>query len=316
MQIDERSQRLYSKLSQDLGDIILNYLADDNVTEIMLNPDGHLWVDEIQHGQKLVGTLSNAQANAILYSVAGLNHLIISPSSPRLEAQFPHFSPMQGERLTAQLPPVVAAPSFTIRKRAKKIFSLENYLTSGRINLNDVALLKNAIIQRKNILVCGGPGSGKTTFTNALIQFAVYENSNQRFLLLEDTPELQCTAPNSVAMLTSDTVSMRDLLKSAMRMRPDRILIGEVRGAEALDMLKAWNTGCPGGICTIHANGPMEALQRVADLSLEAGILHAPSSLIYQTIDVVVFVRRHLNQSGFIHSIYQPTQPSLKENVS
>lgn len=305
--IDERMQRLCTKLIEDLGEPILTYLADDNVTEIMLNPDGGLWIDEVNLGQKKAGYLNQTQAHTILFDVAGLNHLIVSPASPRLEAQLPNFSPMQGERFTGQVPPVVIRPSFTIRKRAKKIFSLQDYLKTNRISPDDFELLKNSVQNLKNILVCGGPGSGKTTFTNALIQLAVEHNSHQRFLLLEDTPELQCAAANSISMLTTDTVSMRDLLKSAMRMRPDRILIGEVRGAEALDMLKAWNTGCPGGICTIHANGTMEALQRVADLSLEAGLIHPPSSLISQTIDLVVFVSRHLNQSGFIQSIYKPS---------
>jgi type IV secretion system protein VirB11 len=151
--------------------------------------------------------------------------------------------------------------------------------------------------------VCGGPGSGKTTFTNALISESVSCDPSQRFIILEDTPELQCTAPNKVSLLTSESVSMTTLLRTAMRMRPDRILVGEVRGSEALDMLKAWNTGCPGGLCTVHANGCEEAVQRISDLAIEAGLSHPPLSLIRHTIDVVVFVTKMGSSKGFISDI-------------
>jgi type IV secretion system protein VirB11 len=183
------------------------------------------------------------------------------------------------------------------------IFTIEDYVASGRLTAKQAEILKNLICNRKNILICGGPGSGKTTVTNALIIEAVKHDENERFLILEDLPELQCRAPNKVAMLTSDTVSMRGLLRLAMRMRPDRILIGEVRGAEALDMLKAWNTGCPGGICTVHANGAEEAIQRILDLSMEAGLTIPPKDLVFHTIDAIVSVQRAGHQKGFIQEI-------------
>jgi type IV secretion system protein VirB11 len=210
---------------------------------------------------------------------------------------------MQGERFTAQIPPIVSAPSFTIRKKSEVIFKLEDYVATNRLTENQAKKLKDLIRNRKNILVSGGPGSGKTTVTNALVIEAVEYDKNQRFLILEDLPELQCEAQNKVAMLTSDDVNMTGLLRAAMRMRPDRILIGEVRGREALDMLKAWNTGCPGGICTVHANGASEAIQRILDLAMEAGLIVPPIQLVSQTIDAIVSVTRKGNQKGFIHEI-------------
>jgi type IV secretion system protein TrbB len=301
--LSESQQRLYHKLYSDLGKEIIDYFADANINEIMLNPDGSLWVDSVSDGQVKVGDLNKAQAFAILHSVAGVNNFVVSQYSPRLEAELPYYKELQGQRFTGQVPPIVSSPCFTIRKKSEIVFTLENYVTSGRLSQNQLTMLENLIKDRANILVCGGPGSGKTTVTNALIVEAVKVNANQRFILLEDTPELQCTAPNKVSMLTTVDVSMTQLLKASMRMRPDRILIGEVRGAEALDMLKAWNTGCPGGICTVHANGCEEAIQRIIDLAMEAGLNTPPFSLVAHTINAIVFVERPGNQKGFISEI-------------
>ena len=210
---------------------------------------------------------------------------------------------LRGERFTAQIPPIVSKPSFCIRKRSEVVFSLQDYVDSGRLTESQLQILQKLIQQRKNILVCGGPGTGKTTVTNALIVEAVKSDENQRFLILEDVPELQCSAKNKVSMLTSRQVDMTDLLRDAMRMRPDRILIGEVRGKEALTMLKAWNTGCPGGICTVHANGAVDAIQRILDLSMEAGLTIPPVNLVAHTIEVIVSIARQGTRKGVIKEI-------------
>ena len=301
--LTESQHRLYAKLYQDLGAEIIDYLKDKDINEIMLNPDGSLWVDSVSYGQKPVGSLARAQAFAIMHSVAGINNFIVSQHSPRLEAELPCYRELQGQRFTGQIPPLVSSPSFTLRKKSEMVFTLDDYVSTKRLTQKQKVILQQLVSARKNILVCGGPGSGKTTVTNALIVEAVKVDSNQRFLILEDTPELQCTAANKVSMVTSDNVSMTGLLRTAMRMRPDRILIGEVRGSEALDMLKAWNTGCPGGICTVHANGAEEATQRILDLSMEAGLTHPPISLVLHTIDAIVSVIRQVNQKGFISEI-------------
>jgi len=313
----ESKRRLYEKLYDDLGQTIHDSLQDEDIHEVMLNPDGKLWVDSAKKGLIPRCELNPTQAFAIIHSLAGIHNFVVDQYSPQLEADLPFFKTMQGERFTAQVPPIVSHPCFSLRKKSHAVFALEDYVTSKRLTIKQLEVLKNLIHERKNILVCGGPGSGKTTVTNALILEAVKSDPNQRILILEDVPELQCKASNVVAMLTSETIKLTGLLRSAMRMRPDRILIGEVRGSEALDMLKAWNTGCPGGICTVHANGAVEAIQRMIDLAMEAGLTVPPVQLVLHTIHAVVSVNRRGNQKGFINNIltvetYQDGQFSFK----
>jgi type IV secretion system protein TrbB len=300
---DEGNRRLYEKLYIDLGPEIVTYLEDYDVNEIMLNPDGKLWIDRSSKGQSCVGTVSKSRAFSIMNSVAGIHNFVISQHSPRLEAELPIYRAMKGERFTGQIPPIASVPCFTIRKKTEAVFLLDDYIATKRTTENQALIIRQLISERKNILICGGPGSGKTTVINALIAEAVKLDATQRFLLLEDLPELQCSAANKVALLTSQDVDMTGLLKVAMRMRPDRILIGEVRGKEALDMLKAWNTGCPGGFCTIHANGAEEAIQRILDLAMEAGLTMPPKQLVLRTVDAVISVARRNNQKGFIDEI-------------
>jgi len=299
----ESQQRLFSKLYQDLGDEIIPLLADKDVNEVMLNPDGTLWADYAKTGMCREGKIPSVQAFAILHSIAGIEGAVVSAQNPRLEAELPYYRELRGERFTGQIPPIVSSPCFTIRKKSEIVFTLDDYFLTERMTEEQCIVLKDLIADRKNILVCGGPGSGKTTFGNALIAEAVRTSGNQRFLILEDTPELQCFAPNKISMLTSDTVNTRDLLRTAMRMHPDRIFVGEVRGAEALDMLKAWNTGCHGGICTVHANGCTEAIQRILDLSMEAGLSSPPISLVRHTIDAVVSIAKTKVCKGFVSEI-------------
>lgn len=299
----ESKRRLFDKLYDDLGDRIHHALQDEDIHEVMLNPDGQLWLDSATKGLVKIGHLTATQAFAMIHSLAGIHGFVVDQYSPQLEADLPFFKSMQGERFTAQVPPIVASPCFSLRKKSHGVFSLDDYIESGRLTPQQADVLKQLIEERRNILVCGGPGSGKTTVTNALILEAVKSDENQRILILEDVPELQCKASNVVAMLTSETVKLTGLLRAAMRMRPDRILIGEVRGAEALDMLKAWNTGCPGGICTVHANGAVEAIQRIIDLAMEAGLTIPPVQLVLHTIHAVVSVSRKGSQKGFINNI-------------
>ena len=193
--------------------------------------------------------------------------------------------PETGERFEGLLPPVVAAPAFAIRKPAVAVFTLDDYAAAGIMTPAQAAVLSRAVAERRNILVAGGTSTGKTTLTNALL--AEVAKTADRVVLIEDTRELQCQAPNLVALRTKDgVVSLSDLVRSSLRLRPDRIPIGEVRGAEALDLLKAWGTGHPGGIGTIHAGTGIGALRRLEQLIQEA-VITVPRALIAETINVV-----------------------------
>jgi type IV secretion system protein VirB11 len=205
----------------------------------------------------------------------------VHAGAPRVSAELPET----GERFEGLLPPVVAAPAFAIRKPAVAIFTLDDYVLAGIMTSEQAIALRQAVSSRKNILVAGGTSTGKTTLTNALL--AEVAKTSDRIVLIEDTRELQCKAPNLVALRTRDgVVSLSDLVRSSLRLRPDRIPIGEVRGAEALDLLKAWGTGHPGGIGTIHAGSALGALRRLEQLIQEA-VVTVPRALIAETVNVI-----------------------------
>ena len=265
-----------------LGPAIAGFLDDPMIVEVMLNPDGRLWVDRLSEGLADSGkTLSAADGERIVRLVAHHVGVEVHSLSPRVSAELPET----GERFEGLLPPVVAAPAFAIRKPAVAVFTLEDYVTAGTMTLMQAEALRQAVATRANILVAGGTSTGKTTLTNALL--AEVAKTSDRVVIIEDTRELQCAAPNLVAMRTKDGVaSLSDLVRSSLRLRPDRIPIGEVRGAEALDLLKAWGTGHPGGIGTIHAGSGIGALRRLEQLIQEA-VVTVPRAMIAETIDLV-----------------------------
>jgi P-type conjugative transfer ATPase TrbB len=186
------------------------------------------------------------------------------------------------------LPPVVRAPTFAIRKRAVGVIRLDHYVTDNILTAHQADFLKKAVRGRLNILIAGGTSSGKTTMANALL--AEMAITGDRVIILEDTLELQCSAEDHVPLRTRPgVVSMSELVRSTLRLRPDRIVIGEVRGSEALDLLKAWGTGHPGGVATIHAGSAMGALTRLEQLILEVA-LTPPRALIVEAVNVIVFI--------------------------
>ena len=270
-----------------MGASISTWLADPQVIEIMLNPDGRLWVDRLGMGLSDSGDrLTAADGERIIRLVAHHVGAEVHSDAPRVSAELPE----SGERFEGLLPPVVAAPTFAIRKPAIAVFLLEDYAGAGIMSVQEAATLRSGVADRLNILVAGGTGTGKTTLTNALL--AEVARTTDRVVLIEDTRELQCRAPNLVAMRTKDGVaSLSDLVRSSLRLRPDRIPIGEVRGAEALDLLKAWGTGHPGGIGTIHAGSAMGALRRMEQLIQEA-VVTVPRALIAETINLVAVLVR------------------------
>ncbi|TNC96112.1 MAG: type IV secretion system protein VirB11 [Stygiobacter sp.] len=274
-----RSARM---LRTALGPAIAAFLEDPGIVEVMLNPDGRLWVDRLSGGMEDTGaTLSPADGERIVRLVAHHVGAEVHAGAPRISAELPET----GERFEGLLPPVVTAPAFAIRKPAVAVFTLDDYATAGIMTAGQTAILRRVVAARKNILVAGGTSTGKTTLTNALL--AEIAGTTDRVVLIEDTRELQCRAPNLVALRTKDGIAtLSDLVRSSLRLRPDRIPIGEVRGAEALDLLKAWGTGHPGGIGTIHAGSAMGALRRLEQLIQEA-VVTVPKALIAETIDIV-----------------------------
>ena len=265
-----------------LGPAIAAFLEDPSIVEVMLNPDGRLWIDRLSSGLADTGErLSAADGERIVRLVAHHVGAEVHAGAPRVSAELPET----GERFEGLLPPVVAAPAFAIRKPAVAVFTLENYVAAGIMSAAQAATLRQAVSERHNILVAGGTSTGKTTLTNALL--AEVAKTSDRVVLIEDTRELQCQAPNLVALRTKDgVVSLSDLVRSSLRLRPDRIPIGEVRGSEALDLLKAWGTGHPGGVGTIHAGTGIGALRRLEQLIQEA-VVTVPRALIAETIDLV-----------------------------
>ena len=262
----EATSRGARMLRTALGPAIALFLEDPAVVEVMLNPDGRLWIDRLAGGLVDTGErLSPNDGERIVRLVAHHVGAEVHPGSPRVSAELPET----GERFEGLLPPVVAAPAFAIRKPAVAVFTLDNYVAAGIMRAGQAETLRTAVADRRNILVAGGTSTGKTTLTNALL--AEVAKTTDRVVLIEDTRELQCKAPNLVALRTKDGVaSLSDLVRSSLRLRPDRIPIGEVRGAEALDLLKAWGTGHPGGVGTIHAGSALGALRRMEQLIQEA----------------------------------------------
>ena len=278
----EANARGARMLRTALGSDIAAWLDDPGIVEVMLNPDGRLWIDRLREGVADTGQrLSAADGERIVRLVAHHVGAEVHPGSPRVSAELPD----SGERFEGLIPPVVQAPCFAIRKPAVAIFSLNHYVAAGVMNSGEAETLRVAVAERRNVLVAGGTSTGKTTLVNALL--AEVARSGDRVVLIEDTRELQCAAPNLVALRTKDGVaSLSELVRSSLRLRPDRIPIGEVRGPEALDLLKAWGTGHPGGVGTIHAGSALGALRRLEQLIQEA-VVTVPRALIAETIDLV-----------------------------
>jgi type IV secretion system protein VirB11 len=276
-------------LKTAMGPAIAAAMADPLVIEVMVNPDGALRVDRLGTGRCDTGhRLDPAETERIIRLVASHARTEAHGLSPIVSAELPPHGEGAGERFEGLLPPVSTAPCFAIRKPAARVYSLMDYVSDEIMSAETARALSLAVVERRNILVAGGTSSGKTTLANALL--AELAARDERVILIEDTRELQCPAPDTVALRTRPgVVSMADLVRSTLRLRPDRIIVGEVRGPEALDMLKAWNTGHPGGIATVHANSAALALYRLEQLIQEA-VVTVPRRLIAEGIDLIVFI--------------------------
>ena len=274
-------------LRRAMGSEILDPLGDPQVVEIMLNPDGSLWVDRLGAGMQRVASIEPVRALTIVNTVAAMLDAVVTPDRPILECELP----LDGSRFEALIPPLVERASFALRKKAALVFALADYVAKGIMTQAQCQAIEDAIADRRNILVSGGTGTGKTTLANAILDAVARVSRDHRIVVIEDTRELQVNAENVVFLRTSDNTDMTRLLRATMRLRPDRIVVGEVRDGSALALLKAWNTGHPGGVGTVHANDASAALIRVGQLIQEAGVPPNPE-LIAEAINVVVSIKR------------------------
>lgn len=279
--------RLVRKLQEALGEQICVALDDTSVVEIMLNPDGRLYIERLGHGIAAVGEMTSAAAEIVIGSVAHALQSQADDEQPIISGELP----IGGHRFEGLLPPIVSRPTFTIRRRASRLIPLDYYVSSKVMTARQADIIRNAIKSRLNIVISGGTGSGKTTLANAVISEIVEAAPEDRIVILEDTAEIRCVAENAVALHTSDTIDMARLLKSTMRLRPDRIIVGEVRDGAALTLLKAWNTGHPGGVTTIHSNSAMSALRRLEQLTAEVS-QQPMREVIGEAVDLIVSIER------------------------
>lgn len=303
--------RLDAKLRRELGEVVLSALHDPRTEDVVLNPDGRLWVKRQGSGFAFAGDMFAAQAQAAIGTIAAQRGTVANYDRPILETELP----IDGSRFEGIVPPVVRRPIFAIRLRPRKVFTLEDY-EAGEIlscsedprnqqrrqrrfadsvrGLTHGEVIRTAIWNRRNILIVGSTGSGKTTLVNAILDTIARIAPSDRVVTIEDTMELQCPVENYVDLRAVSGVSMLDCLRACMRLKPTRIVVGEVRGAEAHVMLKSWNTGHPGGVATIHANDALSGLVRLESLVAEATA--APQqTLIAEAVDLVVFIDEDSN---------------------
>ena len=305
--VSEQRSRYEDKLKRELGSLILNALADPLTEDILLNADGGVWTKCLGSGFKRIGEMQASAALSAIGTIAAWRETVVTHDSPILETELP----LDGSRFEGLIPPFVRNPVFAIRLRPKTIFSLQQYADSGVLshgedtlnavnksvatfieemrNKPHIEILRAAIRNKKNILVVGATGSGKTTFINAILAEIFTLVPNDRLVIIEDTTELQSAQPNMVDLRAYGAVSMLRALAVTLRLKPVRIVVGEVRGPEALALLKAWNTGHPGGAASIHANSAEAGLSRLEALVAEATA--APQQkLIAEAVDIVVFI--------------------------
>lgn len=304
--------RLADSLAFNCGPLIMDAVRDPDVLEIMLNPDGKIWIEKYGCDQECVGELPVAQSKVLLSLVASALDLVVDAKNPVVEGSFP----LDGSRFEGAFPPIVGpGASFSMRKKASKIITMQEYLERGAITEEVLPIIDDAILTRKNIVVVGGTSSGKTTFCNGVIHRLDELCPGDRLLILEDTAELQSSAKNAVFFLTSELarVGMRQLTKVCMRYAPRRILVGEVRDSAALELLKLWNTGHPGGIGTFHADSAFEALERLEELVEEAGV-GPKQKLIGRAVDLIIYMTKTPQNTRILSEIVKVNRYDSKED--
>lgn len=292
---DESFERKISQLEYSLGAEMLSLMRDPSIFEVIANPDGKIWIDTFDRGRVDTGIIfEQRQIRQIIFDVAALNDTVISDNFPLLEAEIPDSRLFDRSRFQGELPDVVPAPDFNIRKHPKKVLSLDDYVDQGTMTMRQKEIIMEAIYSKKNIIAAGGTKSGKTTLLNAILQ--EISKLPERVILIEDAPELRCTAKDTVSLRTMPNVTMDHLLRATLRKTPDRIIVGEVRGGEALSLLDAWSTGHRGGCSTIHSNSAIDTLIRLENMT--SRVARNPQQFtISRAIDMIVYLKyEHLQR--------------------
>jgi P-type conjugative transfer ATPase TrbB len=295
---EETERRLVAGIRHQAGAAICDRLDDPAVIEVMLNEDGTVWEDRLGVGMSPFTTMTANAASSLIAMVASTLRATVTRGSPILECELP----IRGARFEAFIPPVSQAPIFAIRLKAVSVFTLDDYVDKEIMSPRQRAVIQDAVVRRQNILIAGGTSSGKTTLANAILAEIARLAPDDRLAILEDTIELQCLAANHFGLRTSQHVDMIRLLKGTMRMRPDRIIVGEVRDGAALAMIKAMNTGHSGNLCTVHANSAEDALGRIEDLVAEA--IQTPyRAAIAKVINLIIPIQRVGKTSRLVNQI-------------
>ena len=297
---EEFRERIAAKIKHEAKKI-QPFLDDGSVVEIMLNEDKIIRIVRLEYGKIKTGvTFDRDEAMLLIGSIARYNDTSVNEQAPLLKASMP-----DGQRVQAIIEPVVSAPIFSIRCNRASSFRLDDYLVTGRMTNEMAKILRAALQGRKNILVSGGTGSGKTTLTTALLQELSAVAPDDRVVVMEDTSEISLALDDVIYLKTTEVASMCKLLEASLRLFPTRIIVGEIRGKEALDLLKAWNTGHPGGVCTLHANSAQSALSRFESLILEAQNLSIPfiRSLVSDAVDLIVHIQRDKKRGPIVSQI-------------
>lgn len=275
-------------------DVLQPLVDNPAITEIMINSHKDIFIEEEGEVKRLQAQFeSQSRLEDIIQTIVGTVNRVVNESSPIVDARL-----KDGSRVNIVLPPIaLKGPTMTIRKFPESPMTMEDLVTRGALNQETADLLRTLVVGKYNIFISGGTGSGKTTFLNALSQFIP---ADERVITIEDSAELKIvTLPNLVSLETRNAntegrgeISIRDLIRSSLRMRPNRIVVGEVRGSEALDMLQAMNTGHDGSLSTGHANSTRDMISRLETMVLSGAEL--PVTVVRQQISSAIDIFVHL----------------------
>lgn len=292
-------RREMEKLRADFG-ILGQYLERDDCTDIVRNDDARTFVRFHGGGYEPIEDIGDFAAELVIRSVAGMLDKQVNYETPDVQGEFP----LDGSRFQGVIPPVSRAPAFALRKPARRIIPLQHYVDSGVMPERVASAIQRAIRESKNILVIGGTGSGKTTLVNAVLAEIASTAPDDRVLVLEDTPELRPQSINRQILQSTPSHDLAHLLRLTLRLDPSRIVVGEVRGGEALALCNAWISGNPGGVATIHAGNCREGLTRMEQLISEKSAGRQPD-LVGQAVNLTVYIdgsgsRRRVKEAAWV----------------